>query len=188
MSVTYKAILTLLGIAMLNLKVDSQTPSHIRFNVWRGLPSNLVYCSFQDSKGILWFGTDQGLLSYDNHKFRLFGTEEGLPDPEILNIWEDSKKNLWISCFRKKPCYWKDGKFITSNEDLSLSDVEMHLGICNYYEDDNNKVWLLGSLDMIYRLEKDRSTKFLFPDAIMYLKTIEKNLYAFATTSAVLAL
>lgn len=161
----------------------AQTPSFIRFGAQRGFSSDLVYCAFQDSKDILWFGTDQGLAYYDNNKFRLYTTENGLPDPEVLNIWEDSRENLWITCFRQKPTYRRNGMFVTDKVDASLKNAEMYLGICNYYEDENCKVWLLGSIADIYRLDDTSSKKYTFPDAILYLKIINSKRYALATTS-----
>lgn len=161
----------------------AQTPSFIRFGAQRGFSSDLVYSAFQDSKDILWFGTDQGLVYYDNNKFRQYTTENGLPDPEVLNIWEDSRENLWITCFRQKPNYRRNGMFITDKEDVSLRNAEMYLGICNYYEDENHKVWLLGSIADIYRLDDTSSQKYTFPDAILYLKVINSKRYALATTS-----
>ncbi len=59
----------------------------------------------------------------------------------------------------------------------------MYLGICNYYEDKNHNVWLLGSISDIYRLDGTSVKKFTFPDAILYLKDIDYKRYAMATTS-----
>ena len=103
----------------------AQTPSFIRFGAQRGFSSDLVYCTFQDSKSILWFGTDQGLVYYDNNKFRQYTTENGLPDPEVFNIWEDSRANLWLTCFRQKPSYRRDGVFLNHKQDTSLKGAEI---------------------------------------------------------------
>ncbi|MCS6884811.1 MAG: two-component regulator propeller domain-containing protein [Acidobacteriota bacterium] len=62
-----------------------------------GLPSNIIYCLFQDSKGYMWFGTDSGLSRYDGVQYVNFGKEHGLPDPSVRNIMEDAVGNLWIS-------------------------------------------------------------------------------------------
>jgi len=180
---TSNKLFFIFGLTLLCYGGNSQTPSFIRFGAQKGFSSDLVYCAFQDSKGILWFGTDQGLIYYDNNKFRSYTTENGLPDPEVLNIWEDSRANLWISCFRQKPSYRKGGEFITHKQDTSLHKAEMHLGICNYYEDENRQVWLLGSITDVYRLNNNSVTKIIFPDAVLYIKNIESKQYALATTS-----
>lgn len=134
----------------------------------------------------MWFGTDQGLLSFDNHKFRLLNTDDGLPDPEILNIWEDSRQNLWISCFQRRPCYRKHGEFITSPRDSSLYAVNFQAGFCNYYEDESRRVWLTGASTIAYRLDQNKSDQHSFPSDILYIHKIGENLYALATKSVIL--
>ncbi|MBL7804071.1 MAG: hypothetical protein JNL02_10070, partial [Saprospiraceae bacterium] len=83
----------------------TQTPAYLHFDIRDGLPSNLIYCAYQDKKGIMWFGTNNGLASYDGLRFHVYGTKDGLPDPEVLGLWEDSKERLWVANFRHKPCY-----------------------------------------------------------------------------------
>ena len=79
--------------------LTAQTPAYLHYVVSDGLPSNMVYCGTQDHQGLLWFGTDKGLASFDGTRFRTFGMKDGLPDPEVLNVWEDSRERLWICCF-----------------------------------------------------------------------------------------
>src|SRR5690606_17368264 len=49
----------------LNLKFD-------RLGYDEGLTNNFVICSFQDSKGFLWFGTSYGLNRYDGYTFKTY--------------------------------------------------------------------------------------------------------------------
>ena len=83
--------------------VVAQTPAFIHYGVQEGLPSNLVYCGIQDQQGLLWFGTDKGLACFDGTRFRTLGIKDGLTDPEVLNLMDDSAGRLWISSYRKKP-------------------------------------------------------------------------------------
>jgi ligand-binding sensor domain-containing protein len=49
--------------------------SGIRFNritLNQGLSLSSVYCIHQDSKGFMWFGTEDGLNKYDGKNFRIF--------------------------------------------------------------------------------------------------------------------
>jgi ligand-binding sensor domain-containing protein/signal transduction histidine kinase len=63
------------------------------------LPSNMVNGQFEDSQGIHWFTTEEGLVKFDAQKgrFRTFGTSQGLPSNFLFKILEDKSRNLWIS-------------------------------------------------------------------------------------------
>jgi len=66
----------------------------------QGLSQSTVYCSLQDSRGFLWFGTEDGLNRYDGVRFRVF-RQDG-KDPYslggnwITSLVEDHHKNLWV--------------------------------------------------------------------------------------------
>ena len=59
-----------------------------------GLNSNTVYCTFQDSNGQMWFGTNDGLTTYDTYTFETWRTDSnnpysignnGIPDIPVLS-------------------------------------------------------------------------------------------------------
>lgn len=54
-----------------------------------------VICATQDSVGFMWFGTSNGLYSYDGNTFKQFEFKD-LVNIEIRSLYVDSKKNLWI--------------------------------------------------------------------------------------------
>ena len=62
-----------------------------------GLPSPEVYTVIQDSKGFLWFGTDNGVSRFDGYTFQNFGAKEGLMDNVINGIQEDASGRIWFS-------------------------------------------------------------------------------------------
>ena len=55
-----------------------------------GLSQITVLCSFQDSRGLMWFGTRNGLNRYDGYSFDVFRNEAGnsacISDNHILCI------------------------------------------------------------------------------------------------------
>ncbi|NIM13447.1 MAG: SpoIIE family protein phosphatase [Candidatus Aminicenantes bacterium] len=66
----------------------------------QGLSQATVYCILQDSKGFMWFGTQDGLNRYDGYQFNVFK-----PHPEdpttishimISSLVEDKSGQLWI--------------------------------------------------------------------------------------------
>lgn len=71
-----------------------------RFNTKDGLSQASVNCILRDSKGFMWFGTDDGLNRFDGNQFKIF---RNLPDDStsifdntILSLREDEYGNIWI--------------------------------------------------------------------------------------------
>jgi len=61
--------------------------------------NNDVYYVFEDSKGIVWFSTPNGLGKLDpkTEKIKYFTEDDGLPTNLVGAIQEDNYGNLWIS-------------------------------------------------------------------------------------------
>jgi len=65
-----------------------------------GLSQNDVNCIMQDSKGFMWFGTNDGLNRYDGYEFTIFKPQpadpHSIPSNLILSLAEDSAGRIWI--------------------------------------------------------------------------------------------
>gem|GEM_PF-3435058 len=60
-----------------------------------GLPSAQVWCSLQDSKGYIWFGTSNGLVKYNGQEFINYKVSDGLVSSVVLALVEDNG-DIWI--------------------------------------------------------------------------------------------
>jgi hypothetical protein len=77
-----------------------------------GLPSSVVYYLFEDSKGFIWIGTDNGLAKYNGYDFEYYTSEDGLTNNNVFSIKEDSKTgHIWFNTFKGGICYY-DGEQI----------------------------------------------------------------------------
>jgi signal transduction histidine kinase/ligand-binding sensor domain-containing protein/CheY-like chemotaxis protein len=65
-----------------------------------GLPYNLVFSIFQDHKGFIWFGTNNGFARYDGYNFKNFLSEPGIQNSlsykGVSRIFSDKQDNLWL--------------------------------------------------------------------------------------------
>lgn len=59
-----------------------------------------VHCIFKDSRGFMWFGTQNGLYRFDGtnvlYTHHINGDTSSLSNNDITNITEDSTGNLWV--------------------------------------------------------------------------------------------
>jgi ligand-binding sensor domain-containing protein/two-component sensor histidine kinase len=66
-----------------------------------GLSQGVVQEIFQDSRGFLWFGTQDGLNRYDGFDFRIFKHDptdsSSISNNFVRSICEDHSGNLWIA-------------------------------------------------------------------------------------------
>jgi ligand-binding sensor domain-containing protein/signal transduction histidine kinase len=71
--------------------------------VQEGLSHEKVYCTLQDSKGYMWFGTRNGLSLYDGYNFTVYRNDpensNSLTSNHIQVLHEDSQGNIWIGTY-----------------------------------------------------------------------------------------
>lgn len=96
------SVLTLLCLNV-SLHAQSQNLVFEEISIEQGLSQSIVFCILQDSKGFLWFGTEDGLNKYDGYKFTVLQHDpynsNSLSYNEIRAIHEDSSGVLWIGAF-----------------------------------------------------------------------------------------
>src|SRR5438477_4236420 len=62
-----------------------------------GLPHNVINRIVRDSRGFLWFCTDEGLARFDGYSFINYGTDQGLPHTSINDILETRAGEYWVA-------------------------------------------------------------------------------------------
>ncbi|MDR0393908.1 MAG: response regulator [Tannerella sp.] len=76
-----------------------------------GLSHNTVYCSLQDRKGFMWFGSDDGLNRFDGYSFQIFrynnqdNSGRSLINDRIISFTEDSSGKIWV-CTSGGVCFY----------------------------------------------------------------------------------
>jgi signal transduction histidine kinase len=88
----------------------AQTHTIRNYTTLQGMPSNEVYHVFQDSKGFIWFGTDNGVVRFDGYQMTVFRTSDGLDDPVVFEIQEDRSGRIWFRTFSNNVFYYEKGK------------------------------------------------------------------------------
>ncbi len=124
-------------------------------SIEQGLSQSSVHLVFQDGRGFLWFGTQDGLNRYDGYNFKTYKPEPSNPnslsDGWITAIVEDKDGSLWIGTRlgglnRYDPFSGKFTQYQHIEEDqTSISDNHVSALLV----DQDNRLWVgtLGGLD-----------------------------------------
>jgi len=75
-----------------------QTPFYRKISFLEGLPTQVIYDSYVAKNGMLYLGTDKGLIAFDGIRFREFSFNENL-GLAVNSIQEDNKGMIWCKNF-----------------------------------------------------------------------------------------
>lgn len=111
-----------------------------------GLPSNLVSAIFQDSRGLLWFGTKSGLVVYDGAEFTTYSVNHGLPNNWVTAITErpDGSGTLIIGTIAGGLCELRQGVFHQLTHEGNVNTVHV---------DSSGALWFIMN-DSLFRHQK----------------------------------
>lgn len=93
----------LLVVGMLLLGGSSLAQNYLvqHYTIHDGLVNDEVFCFAQDTSGVMWIGTDNGLSSFDGKSFSNYHQEDGLAGKSITSLLVDEKGQLWAGGYSK---------------------------------------------------------------------------------------
>ena len=62
-----------------------------------GLANNSVNRIVRDSRGFMWFCTNEGLSRFDGYTFTNYGIEQGLPSASVIDLLETRDGVYWVA-------------------------------------------------------------------------------------------
>lgn len=139
------------AVALTFFPVSKAQNYNLRFNritTADGISQNYVVCAYQDSKGFMWFGTQDGLNRYDGYNFKVYkhipNDKTSLSENWIWNIYEDSKGYLWIGTFGGGACRFDriTETFKTYRNDPTDSNSISHNTVWAFYEAPDGALWI----------------------------------------------
>jgi PAS domain S-box-containing protein len=95
MGLSLKKIVVLIIIAFLSQNVYSQRYFIKTYDIENGLPTRMVYDICQDTSGLIWLATYEGISCYDGFRFMNYNSKDGIPEQKYKHIKVDEKGIIW---------------------------------------------------------------------------------------------
>ncbi|MGM0505373.1 MAG: ligand-binding sensor domain-containing protein, partial [Bacteroidota bacterium] len=137
-----RIILFLLYFLLLSPLAQGQNYFTRNITMEDGLPSNTIRDIYKDSRGLIWIGTEAGLVKYDGSEFTTYTTRDGLLGNRIWSITEDTLGNLWLANYGNGISMF-DGKQFT-NYTTKDGLINNNVRIVQY--SDKHKGLLIGTI------------------------------------------
>jgi ligand-binding sensor domain-containing protein len=147
---------------LLNQAQKSYSFEHIGKD--KGLSQGTVNTIFQDSRGLMWFGTSDGLNSYDGVKMTVYryrhDNPSGLQSNNILSLAEDLEGMIWVGTFGGNIQYFDPKREVFHTPKLNNINSPDFPGVKNAYSiahQDNGAVWV-GTTDGLFRIDPEHKS------------------------------
>ena len=119
-----------------------------QISIEQGLSQSSVQVIFQDTRGFLWFGTQDGLNRYDGYTFKIYKPDpddlNSLSDRWITSIVEDQEGYLWIATrlggLNRYDPRTEEFVHFLHDDASSVSLIDNHINVL--YIDKANNLWI----------------------------------------------
>lgn len=144
-----RVIYLLIGIFLIHLPLSGQY-EYVRFKritINEGLSLSSVYYIYQDSKGFMWFGTEDGLNKYDGQSITVYGATTDqyniLANKWIELVYEDKSGMIWLGSRGGLTKYNpRSGVFTALRHDPDLLSSLSNDTVTTISADLRNEVWV----------------------------------------------
>ena len=158
--------LTLALMLPVNLPAQQQRVRFEHISLEHGLSQSIVRTIFQDSKGFLWFGSQDGLNKYDGYEFTVYKYDPfdstSLSENDIWSIYEapSEPKVLWIGTGTSGlNRFDRETETFTHFRHNSADPTSLSNNfVGQIYEDRAGNLWVLSGAGGLDRLDRKTST------------------------------
>lgn len=160
--ISIKTIIVFLCVAFY-VPVRSQTPYFKKISFQEGLPATNIYDILNDSKGYIWFATDNGVTRYDGFEFENFTTSDGLAFNSTLALYEDYLGRIWFLSYSGKLSYFEEDRIL----EYECNDLILHHFLNQYIDmihlDSAGGLWMASRAGGVYMIDSTCHYHEYFP-------------------------
>ena len=134
------------------------------YSIADGLAHNHVSRIRSDSRGFLWFCTDEGLSRWDGYQFKSYTTSDGLPHAHVDDLLETRRGEYWIATDGGLALFHPERK--TALFSTYLPGTSSLSRAVNVLLEDRDGTVLLGTGDGLYRLQHTPTEVRIWPEDV----------------------
>jgi len=164
---TKKGLTSALVVHLLSVCIYAQTLSYSNYTTSDGLASSTVFSMIQDSKGLIWFATLNGVSKFDGSQFTTYRAVDGLNSNSIISVVEGEKGELYFGNFEKGINVLKNGKI--DNYFQEIQGEQFPINTLIFSPESNN-------LHSIYAFVKHRSLHVIHENAASIISAKKINM------------
>lgn len=150
--------LLLIGLVLIGGSSHASTFRLFRhLNIQNGLPSSQAYSVVQDKKGLIWIGTENGLVRYDGNRAVIYQHQandaNSLVANQVYTLLVDRSGRLWIGTFGGLDRYDQDHQtFIHYLQTSTRNGGLISQSILALAENTDGRIWIGTFGDGLYLL------------------------------------
>lgn len=171
-SFTYRLFFS--PLLIVSLGSSAQYQSFKNYTPNDGIPSKMIYQSFQDDEGYIWLATEYGVSKYDGYHFDNYTMKSGLSDNEVLEFFKDDLGRTWLLTLNGKFAYHYQGKFYNSETDSTLRPLDAQSMITSAQKSPNGDIWFSTYNGELMRYDREKKVTKIFSGRF---KTINKIIF-----------
>jgi|WetSurMetagenome_2_1015567.scaffolds.fasta_scaffold02462_3 signal transduction histidine kinase/ligand-binding sensor domain-containing protein len=152
-------VVFVLFCCVMNSVISSAQEGSINFDHYslnEGLSNGYINNIFQDSRGFVWVGTENGLNRFDGIKFKTYYYDQNdsssLSGPDANFITEDTCGRIWVMTNRNFCWYDKNTDSFVRKQLKVRGQVIKKLSVSDCQIDRNGFLWI-GSANGIFRIK-----------------------------------
>ncbi|MDK2562584.1 two-component regulator propeller domain-containing protein [Romboutsia sedimentorum] len=145
---------------LVKIDKDNNVKKYKSDNSKKSLPSNFITSILRDDYGVLWIGTNNGLVKYNekSDKFKVYKSKphdkNSLLDDDILTIVKGYSKSIWVGTYLGISLFHTEDKFYNYSHDVLDNNSISSNKIKSVYEDEYGFIWVATNKKYIDIIDK----------------------------------